>query len=48
MTTFPVLPLTDQVLLPGMVIPITLDDASQAVIDAAGPAAALPPVAKPR
>jgi ATP-dependent Lon protease len=34
-TTLPVLPLTDAVLLPGMVIPITLDPATQAAIDAA-------------
>ncbi len=35
MTTLPVLPLTDDVLLPGMVIPITLDTATQAAVDAA-------------
>src|SRR5215467_1986919 len=35
MTTYPVLPLTDAVLLPGMVIPVTLDAATQAAIDAA-------------
>jgi ATP-dependent Lon protease len=35
MTTYPVLPLTDAVLLPGMVIPVTLDSATQAAIDAA-------------
>jgi ATP-dependent Lon protease len=35
MTTYPVLPLTDSVLLPGMVIPLTLDSAIQAAIDAA-------------
>jgi ATP-dependent Lon protease len=35
MTTYPVLPLTDSVLLPGMVIPVTLDSAIQAAIDAA-------------
>jgi ATP-dependent Lon protease len=35
MTTLPVLPLTDAVLLPGMVIPITLDNGTQAAIDAA-------------
>ncbi len=35
MTTLPVLPLTDQVLLPGMVVPVTLDGATQAAIDAA-------------
>jgi ATP-dependent Lon protease len=38
-TTLPVLPLTDQVLLPGMVIPVTLDAETQAAIDAAGSAA---------
>jgi ATP-dependent Lon protease len=35
MTTHPVLPLTDQVLLPGMVIPVTLDAGTQAAIDSA-------------
>jgi ATP-dependent Lon protease len=35
MTTYPVLPLTDAVLLPGMVIPVTLDAATQAAVDAA-------------
>jgi ATP-dependent Lon protease len=35
MTTLPVLPLTDQVLLPGMVIPVTLEPGIQAAIDAA-------------
>src|SRR5215831_4460844 len=35
MTTYPVLPLTDAVLLPGMVIPVTLDPATQAAVDAA-------------
>ena len=35
MTTLPVLPLTDQVLLPGMVVPVTLDTATQAAVDAA-------------
>src|SRR5687767_15941304 len=35
MTTLPVLPLTDAVLLPGMVIPVTLDTTTQAAIDAA-------------
>jgi ATP-dependent Lon protease len=39
MTTYPVLPLTDSVLLPGMVIPVTLDSAIQAAIDAARTAA---------
>ncbi|HKD97941.1 MAG TPA: endopeptidase La [Micromonosporaceae bacterium] len=36
MATLPVLPLTDQVLLPGMVIPVTLDAQTQAAVDAAG------------
>ena len=35
MTTYPVLPLTDAVLLPGMVIPVSLDSATQAAVDAA-------------
>jgi ATP-dependent Lon protease len=35
MATFPVLPLTDAVLLPGMVIPVTLDASTQAAVDAA-------------
>ncbi|GAA5202238.1 endopeptidase La [Rugosimonospora acidiphila] len=35
MSTLPVLPLTDEVLLPGMVIPVTLDSSTQAAIDAA-------------
>ena len=35
MTTLPVLPLTEQILLPGMVIPVTLDSATQAAVDAA-------------
>src|SRR6185312_10428519 len=35
MATLPVLPLTDAVLLPGMVIPVTLDPTTQAAIDAA-------------
>jgi ATP-dependent Lon protease len=35
MATLPVLPLTDQVLLPGMVIPVTLDAGIQAAVDAA-------------
>ena len=33
--TLPVLALTDQVVLPGMVVPIELDDAAQAAVDAA-------------
>ncbi|MEU8114373.1 endopeptidase La [Micromonospora sp. NPDC048947] len=35
MATLPVLPLADAVLLPGMVIPVTLDPTTQAAIDAA-------------
>ncbi|MEV7229959.1 endopeptidase La [Polymorphospora sp. NPDC051019] len=35
MATLPVLPLTDDVLLPGMVIPVTLDATTQAAVDAA-------------
>ncbi|WP_405096184.1 endopeptidase La [Micromonospora sp. NBC_01412] len=35
MATLPVLPLTDDVLLPGMVIPVTLDPTTQAAVDAA-------------
>jgi ATP-dependent Lon protease len=35
MATIPVLPLTDQVLLPGMVIAVTLDAGTQAAVDAA-------------
>src|SRR5262247_2493825 len=35
MTTLPVLPLTDQVLLPGMFVPVTLDAGTQAAVDAA-------------
>jgi len=35
MSTLPVLPLTDAVLLPGMVIPVTLDATTQAAVDAA-------------
>src|SRR5256885_944390 len=35
MATLPVLPLADAVLLPGMVIPVTLDPGTQAAIDAA-------------
>ncbi len=40
MATFPVLPLTDAVLLPGMVIPVTLDITTQAAVDVARAAAA--------
>ncbi len=35
MATLPVLPLAEAVLLPGMVIPVTLDTATQAAVDAA-------------
>jgi ATP-dependent Lon protease len=35
MATLPVLPLSDEVLLPGMVVPVTLDAATQAAVDAA-------------
>jgi len=35
LATLPVLPLTDQVLLPGMVIAVTLDAGTQAAVDAA-------------
>ncbi|MFB9234925.1 endopeptidase La [Plantactinospora siamensis] len=35
MATLPVLPLTDAVLLPGMVIPVTLDPSTQSAVDAA-------------
>ncbi|MEV6523104.1 endopeptidase La [Longispora sp. NPDC051575] len=35
MATLPVLPLSESVLLPGMVIPVTLDAATQAAVDAA-------------
>ncbi|MEH1015710.1 endopeptidase La [Micromonospora sp. CPCC 206060] len=35
MATLPVLPLTDAVLLPGMVVPVTLDPTTQAAVDAA-------------
>ena len=37
--TLPVLPLTDGVLLPGMVLPVELDSAAQAAVDAARDAA---------
>jgi ATP-dependent Lon protease len=48
MTTLPVLPLTDQVLLPGMVIPVTLDNAIQAAVDAARTSADQTLLAVPR
>jgi ATP-dependent Lon protease len=35
MATLPVLPLTDQVLLPGMVVPVTLDGDTQSAVDVA-------------
>src|SRR5262245_16179375 len=35
MATLPVLPLRDEVLLPGMVVPVTLDETTQAAVDAA-------------
>jgi ATP-dependent Lon protease len=35
MATLPVLPLTDSVLLPGMVVPVLLDATTQAAVDAA-------------
>src|SRR5829696_745810 len=35
MTTFPVFPLTDAVLFPGMIIRVTLDPSTQAAVDAA-------------
>ncbi len=35
MATLPVLPLTDHVLLPGMVVPVTLDGSTQAAVDVA-------------
>ncbi|HKT04426.1 MAG TPA: LON peptidase substrate-binding domain-containing protein, partial [Rugosimonospora sp.] len=38
MATLPVLPLTDQVLLPGMVIPVPLEPETQAAVDVAGTA----------
>ncbi len=48
MATLPVLPLADAVLLPGMVIPVTLDAATQAAIDAARAAGDNTVVAVPR
>jgi ATP-dependent Lon protease len=46
--TYPVLPLTDAVLLPGMVIPVTLDAGTQAAIDAARAAGDNTLIAVPR
>ncbi|HLL64349.1 MAG TPA: endopeptidase La [Micromonosporaceae bacterium] len=48
MTTLPVLPLAEAVLLPGMVIPVTLDTATQAAIDAARAAGDNTVIAVPR
>ncbi len=47
-TRLPVLFLTDQVVLPGMVVPIELDDAAQAAIDAAQSAGDLQLLIAPR
>jgi ATP-dependent Lon protease len=46
--TLPVLPLADAVLLPGMVIPVTLDSATQAAVDAARAAGDNTVIAVPR
>src|SRR5690242_5904878 len=48
MATYPVLPLTDAVLLPGMVIPVTLDTTTQAAVDAARAAGNKQVLAVPR
>jgi ATP-dependent Lon protease len=48
MATLPVLPLTDAVLLPGMVIPVTLDPSTQAAVDAARAAGDKKVLAVPR
>jgi ATP-dependent Lon protease len=48
MATYPVLPLTDAVLLPGMVIPVTLDTTTQAAVDAARSAGDKQVLAVPR
>src|SRR5947207_13882264 len=48
MATLPVLPLTDAVLLPGMVIPVTLDAGTQAAVDAARAAGDNTLIAVPR
>src|SRR5690349_17489338 len=48
MATYPVLPLTDAVLLPGMVIPVTLDATTQAAVDAARAAGNKQVLAVPR
>ena len=48
MATLPVLPLVDAVLLPGMVIPVTLDAGTQAAVDAARAAGDNTLIAVPR
>jgi ATP-dependent Lon protease len=48
MATLPVLPLTEAVLLPGMVIPVQLDSATQAAIDSARSSAENTLLAVPR
>ena len=48
MATLPVLPLADAVLLPGMVIPVTLEAGTQAAVDAARAAGDNTLVAVPR
>ncbi len=48
MATLPVLPLADAVLLPGMVIPVTLDAGTQAAVDAARAAGNNTLIAVPR
>ena len=48
MATLPVLPLTDDVLLPGMVIPVTLDATTQAAVAPARTPADNPVLAGPR
>ncbi len=48
MSTLPVLPLSETVLLPGMVIPVTLDSATQAAVDAARTAGDKTVLAVPR
>ena len=48
MATLPVLPLADAVLLPGMVIPVTLDAGTQAAVDAARAAGDNTLIAVPR
>ncbi|WP_018353424.1 endopeptidase La [Longispora albida] len=48
MATLPVLPLADSVLLPGMAVPVTLDPATQAAVDAARTAGDSKVLAVPR